>query len=172
MQRNSIKPTKIRPRLPHPALPGADWADCYQLAVGDRNLTATDAARLVLGHFPPWVRMLMTIRDAVVAPFGVKASTVHSAEDMEMIGIFPVVSRSHHQVVVGFDDHHLNFRLVIDVTREGGQTFVSSTTLVRRKILFGRLYLAAITPFHNLIVSATLANLNRAPAALSRRPSP
>lgn len=172
MQRNSLKPTKIKPRLPHPALPGADWADCYQLAVGDRDLTAIDAARLVLGHFPPWVQMLMTIRDAAVAPFGVKASTVHSGEDMEMIGIFPVVSRSDHQVVVGFDDRHLDFRAVIDVTRNGGQTFVSSTTLVRRKILFGRLYLAAITPFHNLIVSTALANLNRAPAAVSRLPSP
>jgi hypothetical protein len=83
---------------------------------------------------------------------------------MAMIGIFPVVSQSAGQVVLGFDDRHLDFRAVIDVSHKDGQTLVSSTTLVKRKILFGKLYLAAITPFHNLIVSTALANLNRPPS--------
>jgi hypothetical protein len=161
MQRKTARPIKILPRLPHPALPEADWADCYQLRVNDRNLTALDASRLMLGHFPPWVRMLMTIRNMVVAPFGVKASTVHSAEEMEMIGIFPIVSQSPRQVVLGFDDRHLDFRAVIDVSECGGQTLVSAMTLVKRKFLFVKIYLAAITPFHNLIVATMLANLNR-----------
>jgi hypothetical protein len=170
MQISSAKPIKIKPHLPHPALPDADWADCYRLAVSRRDLTAIEAARLVLGHFPPWVQMLMTIRDTIVAPFGIKASTVHSAQDMAMIGIFPIVAQSADQVVVGFDDRHLDFRAVIDVSHQDGQTLVSSTTLVRRKILLGKLYLAVITPFHNLIVSTALANLNRVP--VSRPPSP
>lgn len=165
MQRNTARPTKTHPRLPHPALPEADWADRFELAVPNRNLTAIEAARLMLGHFPPWVQMLMTIRDAVVAPFGLKASTVHSAQEMEMIGIFPVVSQTPDQVVVGFDDRHLDFRAVIDVSHEDGQTQVSSTTLVKRKMLFGKLYLAVITPFHNLIVSTALSSLNRVPVS-------
>lgn len=172
MHLDPVKPTKIPPRLPHPALPDADWADCYQLPVGAGSLSAIDAARMMLGHFPPWIQALMTIRDAVVAPFGIKRSTVHSGEDMEMIGIFPVVSQSERQVVVGFDDRHLDFRAVIDVSEKDGHTLVSSTTLVKRKILFGRIYLAVITPFHNLVVSTALASLNRAPAAISRPPSP
>jgi hypothetical protein len=170
MQRNTAKPTKIEPRLPHPALPDADWADCYQMPVHERDLTAIDAARLFLGHFPQWVQMLMTIRDAVVVPFGIKRSTVHSLSDTATIGIFPIVSQSARQVVLGFDDRHLDFRAVIDVFEKDGQTLVSATTLVKRKILFGKLYLAAITPFHNLIVSTALANLNRPSAALNRQP--
>jgi hypothetical protein len=172
MKRNIARPIKIRPSLPHPALPGADWADCYQLRVNDRNLTALDAARSVLGHFPPWVRMLMAIRNAIVAPFGVKSSGVHSAEEMDMIGIFPIVSQFERQVVLGFDDRHLDFRAVIDVSDDDGQTLVSATTLVRRKILFGKIYLAVITPFHNLIVATMLAKLNGGPAAFNRPPSP
>jgi hypothetical protein len=172
MQREAARPIKITPRLPHPALPGADWADCYQLRVNDRNLTALEASRLMFGHFPPWVRMLMTVRNAVVAPFGVKSSAAHSAEEMEMIGIFPVVSMSARQAVLGFDDRHLDFRAVIEVSDDDGQTLVSAITLVKRNILFGKLYIAAITPFHNLVVASSLRNLNRTPAAFSRPPSP
>jgi hypothetical protein len=167
MQNDFAKPTKIVPRLPHPALPGADWADCYRIAVG-RSMRADEAARLVLGRFPYWVKVLITIRDALVAPFGIKPSTAHKPGDIDMIGIFPVVSRSARQVVLGFDDRHLDFRAVIDVNEHGGRTFVSSTTLVRRKVLFGKLYLMAITPFHNLIVETALINLNR--AALNPQP--
>ena len=169
MQPLTARPIKSHPPLPHPALPGADWADCFQVTVPGCDLSAIEAARRALGHFPPWVQMLMTIRDRVVAPFGVKPSTVHSASDMEMVGIFPVVSQSADQVVVGFDDRHLDFRAVIDVSHADGGTTVSAMTLVKRKILFGRLYLAAITPFHNLIVSTALANLASAP--VSRPPS-
>lgn len=169
MQPLTERPRKIHPVLPHPALAEADWADCFQVTVPGCDLTAIKAARGALGHFPPWVQMLMTIRDTVVAPFGVKPSTVHSASEMEMIGIFPVVSQSADQVVVGFDDRHLDFRAVIDVSHADGGTTVSAMTLVKRKILFGKIYLAAITPFHNLIVSTALANLASAP--LSRPPS-
>jgi hypothetical protein len=168
MQRHSTKPIKVHPILPHPALPEADWADCYQLRVNDPDLTAIDAARLMLGHFPPWVRMLMTIRNKVVVPLGIKSSASHSPDDMEMIGVFPIVSQSAHQVVLGFDDRHLDFRAVIDIHDDNGQRLVSAMTLVKRNILFGKLYLAAITPFHNLIVSALLANVNRPSTAVSR----
>jgi Protein of unknown function (DUF2867) len=155
------KPTKVHPRLPHPALAEADWADCYQLRIKDRDLTAMDAARLVLGHFPRWVRVLMAIRNTVVAPFGIKSSTAHSPAEMEMVGVFPVVSQSVHQVVLGFDDRHLDFRAVIDVHNDGGEKLVSVMTLVRRKNLFGKLYLPAIIPFHKLITLAMITNLNR-----------
>ncbi|WP_223615360.1 DUF2867 domain-containing protein [Phyllobacterium calauticae] len=139
----------------------ADWADCYQLRIKDRDLTAMDAARLVLGHFPRWVRVLMAIRNTVVAPFGIKSSTAHSPAEMEMVGVFPVVSQSVHQVVLGFDDRHLDFRAVIDVHNDGGEKLVSVMTLVRRKNLFGKLYLPAIIPFHKLITLAMITNLNR-----------
>lgn len=158
--RSLPKPTKVRPTLPNPALPEADWADCYQLPVGDPDLTAIEAARMLLGRSPWWAQALMTVRDAAVAPFCVKPSTIHSTSDLEMIGVFPVVSKSARRVVVGFDDRHLDFRAVIEVSAEEGRTLVSTTTLVKRKVLFGRLYLAAITPFHNLIVSTALAKLN------------
>jgi len=154
------KPKKVNPRLPHPAMPQADWADCYQISVPTRGLIAMDAAREVLSYSPVWVRLLMAIRNVVVGPFGLK--TAHpTADHIETIGLFPVLAKSDSQVVLGFDDRHLDFRVVIDVRDASEGTIVSATTLVKRKILFGKIYIAVITPFHNLIVSAMLANFGK-----------
>jgi hypothetical protein len=161
MMQISVTPTKTAPRLPDPALPLADWADRYEIVVPARELTAIEAARLALGHFPRWVRVLMAIRNAAVAPFGLKSSGYHSPNVVEMIGLFPVLSQSAHQAVLGFDDHHLDFRIVVDVDDSSKGKVVGVTTLVRRKILFGRIYIAVITPFHKLIVSAMLSNVGK-----------
>jgi hypothetical protein len=63
-------------------------------------------------------------------------------------------------VVLGFDDRHLDFRIVIDVRqdRPSGQT-LSVMTLVHRNNLFGRLYLATVMPFHRLIVRRMLSGI-------------
>ncbi|WP_370689839.1 DUF2867 domain-containing protein [Neorhizobium galegae] len=161
MMQISVTPTKTAPRLPDPALPLADWADRYEIVVPAMELTAIEAARLALGHFPRWVRVLMAIRNAAVAPFGLKSSGYHSPNAVEMIGLFPVLSQSAHQAVLGFDDHHLDFRIVVDVDDSSKGKVVGVTTLVQRKILFGRIYIAVITPFHNLIVSAMLSNVGK-----------
>lgn len=152
--------------LPHPALPNADWADCYELLVAGNGLTATLAARRTMGDFPGWVRVLMWLRNAIVRPFGLKGSGPSSTR--EMIGIFPVLSRSDEQMVLGFDDTHLDFRIVVDVRPAGDtQQAVNVTTLVHRKILLGKIYLAVITPFHRLIVRTMLDRLSRPTVAAS-----
>lgn len=148
--------------LPHPALPYADWADCYELRVQGSALTATSAAERTLGDFPGWVRTLMWLRNAVVRPFGLKGSGHHPASRQHMIGFFPVISRSDEQIVLGFDDTHLDFRIVADIRQVGhAEQIVSVTTLVYRKILLGKIYIAVITPFHRLIVRTMLDRLSR-----------
>ncbi|TAV64750.1 DUF2867 domain-containing protein [Rhizobium leguminosarum] len=158
----TARPRRVAVNLPHPSLPSANWADCYQVDVRVSGLTAEDAARLAIGHFPAWVRSLMRIRDAAVGVVGLKPSTHHLSAHTDMIGIFPVISRSPGQIVLGIDDRHLDFRLVIDVdSADGVLQVIRATTLVDRKILLGRLYIAAITPFHKLVVGSALTNLGR-----------
>lgn len=148
--------------LPHPLLPAADWADRFTLGLPVDNLTAREAARLALEHPPGWVRKLMVVRNALVAPFGLKRAAEQAATSEAEIGGFPVVSASDDRVVLGFDDKHLDFRIVIDIRqdRPSGQT-LSVMTLVHRNNLFGRLYLAAIMPFHKLIVRKMLCGIGR-----------
>lgn len=146
--------------LPHPLLPAADWADRFTLGLPVNNLTAREAARLALEYPPGWVRRLMTLRNALVAPFGLKSAAEKVATSDTEIGGFPVVSVSDDRVVLGFDDRHLDFRIVIDVRqdRPSGQT-LSVMTLVHRNNLIGRLYLAAVMPFHKLIVRTMLSGI-------------
>ncbi len=59
------------------------------------------------------------------------------------VGIFPVISSSAERVVLGFDDLHLDFRIVVDVTAlDETARRVTATTLVHRNNLLGRIYLA------------------------------
>lgn len=148
--------------LPHPVLPAADWADRFTLGLPVENLTAREAARLALEHPPGWVRKLMVLRNALVAPFGLKGAAEEVRTSEAEIGGFPVVSASDDRVVLGFDDRHLDFRIVIDVRqdRPSGQT-LSVMTLVHRNNLLGRLYLAVVMPFHKLIVRRMLSGIGR-----------
>jgi hypothetical protein len=62
---------------------------------------------------------------------------------------------------MGFDDAHLDFWVVVDVAPDGGRQKVTATTFVRTRNRLGRLYLAAVKPFHRLIVPAMLAQVGR-----------
>ena len=149
---------EVAVRLPSPALPGADWADAFEIDVHDRRLTAINAARLTLGRMPDWVRRLMTVRNALGRIVGLKTGAEPGAPDhKEKIGIFPVLSTSDREVVLGFDDWHLDFRVVVEAVPLGDQgTRLRATTLVQRKNLFGRLYIGVVGPFHRMIVPTAL----------------
>ncbi|NTI43025.1 DUF2867 domain-containing protein [Rhizobium rhizogenes] len=163
------KPIMIEPRMPHPALPGADWADCFELQVPTSDFTAIVAAGMILDHFPLWVRSLLRLRDAVTGVFGLRSSGYRAPDGPEMVGFFPVVSKSDNQVVLGFDDKHLDFRVVIDVRDDGeGRRLVDATMLVKRNILLGKIYLAVIAPFHRLIVQTMLVDFGKRMGAVSR----
>lgn len=145
-------------RLPDPILPGADWADAYEIVLPARSLTAIDAARLTLGRMPGWARRLMGVRNALGRLVGLKTgSEPLSPGQQGKIGIFPVLSQNDRQVVLGFDDWHLDFRVVVDVADYGeAGSRLRTTTLVRRKNLFGRFYIGLVTPFHKMIVRTAL----------------
>ena len=67
-----------------------------------------------------------------------------------------MVSETPDRLVAGFNDRHLDFRVVVDVaTTERGQS-VTATTLVLTHNWLGRTYLAIILPFHRLVVRAML----------------
>lgn len=113
----------------------------------------------MFGRSPRWVGLLLSLRNRIVGLFGLKSAELGIAEG-QTIGAFPVVSARDDQVVLGFDDSHLNFRIVLDVTAAGAQARkIAITTLVERRNLFGRIYIFVITPFHKLIVRTLLARM-------------
>jgi hypothetical protein len=141
-------------------LPLADWADCYQADFYEGGLSALNAAYRLLENPPAWIDFLMRLRNCIVSLANLRPVEVAVGDG---VGGFPVVTSRDSQVVLGFDDSHLNFRIVVEVGATTlGQT-VSVTTLVQRKTLFGRLYLFVIMPFHKRIVIASLSGFCRNP---------
>jgi Protein of unknown function (DUF2867) len=95
---------------------------------------------------------LLSLRNMIVAPFGLKTSGEGDRTSKGMIGIFPIVSETPERLVAGFNDSHLDFRVVVDVAQSPGERKVIATTLVKTHNLPGRIYLATILPFHRLVV--------------------
>ena len=137
-------------------LAGAQFADAFRVEIGDRNLDARQAAERMMARQPRWAEALVSLRNLLVAPLGLRTSGAGLVPPKDMIGIFPVVSQTPDRLIAGFNDHHLDFRVVIDVTGPGDVRQVTATTLVKTHNRFGRTYLAIIMPFHRLIVPALL----------------
>ncbi len=117
-----------------------DFLDCYQTTTA---LSVDEAAQRAM-TFPGWARGLLRLRNLIVAPLGLK--TAHAEQGN--IGPFPITERNEHEIILGFDDSHLDFRISILV--KDGQAY--GATWVRRHNRLGRIYLAAIMPFHKAIM--------------------
>jgi uncharacterized protein DUF2867 len=137
-------------------LDGAEFADAFRITIDPSDIDARSATMRMFGRSPRWIEMLLALRNLLVAPFGLKASGTADRGTLGMIGMFPVISETPEQLVAGFNDSHLDFRVVIDVAAVGAGRQVTATTLVRTHNRLGRFYLAAITPFHRLVVKSVL----------------
>jgi Protein of unknown function (DUF2867) len=137
-------------------LAGAQFIDAYRIGVGDPALDARHAAEKMLARGPRWIDALLTLRHLIVTPFGLKTSAPNVSGTADIIGLFPVLSQTPDRLVAGFDDKHLDFRVVVDVANSSEGRNVTATTLVKTHNWLGRTYLAVITPFHRLVVRAML----------------
>lgn len=127
-----------------------DFLDCYACP---SSLPPREAARIA-ALLPGWAAVLLRLRNALVAPFGL----VGARPDTGDFGPFPLVAETPRELVLGFDDRHLDFRL--SVMAAAGQ--VSLATWVRTHNAGGRAYLALVMPFHRLIVRNAVARVGRA----------
>ncbi|WP_370213696.1 DUF2867 domain-containing protein [Roseovarius sp.] len=147
-----------------------DFIDGYRVRAA---YAPRDAADIAL-RFPAWVRLLLRLRGLLLSPFDLKSqgqtSQGISPQDTggDSIAIFPVTHESAQELVLGFDDHHLDFRISF-FARDG---YIHSGTWVRRHNRFGRMYLAAVMPFHILIAKQMLARLHRHAERPADRPAP
>ncbi|WP_158253635.1 DUF2867 domain-containing protein [Chromobacterium alticapitis] len=142
------------------------WQDIRTMPVA-MDAPPPDAAALLRAFsqaMPPWANTLMRLRDRLVAPLGLKtAQTALNAaagpyRQGQKLGVFCILHLGEHDVVLGEDDRHLDFRLVL--RWRPGQLCVA--TLVRRHNALGRGYLALVTPFHHLIAGASARRMARA----------
>ena len=100
-------------------LTGAQFADAFRIEVGDSEIDARRAAERMMARQPRWAEALLSLRNLLVAPLGLKTSGASPDAPRDMIGIFPVVTETPERLVAGFNDRHLDFRVIVDVTPPG-----------------------------------------------------
>ncbi|MGH8807837.1 MAG: DUF2867 domain-containing protein [Noviherbaspirillum sp.] len=117
------------------------------------GILARDAAQVILGEPPRLARVLMSVRNCIVSLFGLKTPVPadHAEARANQIGIFPVLSETAEEIVLGVDDKHLDFRICVSVQRGPQDAHISVATLVHIHNLFGRLYMFVVLPFHRLL---------------------
>ena len=133
-----------------------DFIDGYAVT---SPLSAQEALQIGLA-LPSWAMTLLKIRNRILSPFGLKTRIDKGYVD----SIFPLKFQDEHEVIVGTDDWHQDFR--ISVFKFQGTIHMS--TWVHRHNLAGYIYLAAVMPFHILIVRDAMrriAHRTIAPAA-------
>lgn len=135
------------------SLPGCDFADAFSVVVPRSGLDARPLAAGAFDDPPDWAAALMKTRNAIMGRLGYKAP------DARRTG-FPILRSSAEEVVMGLDDGHLDFRALVRVSAVTAQSSrITLTTAVATHNWRGRVYLAAIMPFHKMIVRNMLQRM-------------
>ena len=90
----------------HQRIKPGDFIDCYAVKA---SMSVRRAAE-VITDFPPWARLLLMLRRVVTAPFGLDNDGPEAAD---RVGIFPVEQETEAELIAGFNDKHLNFRVAV-----------------------------------------------------------
>lgn len=146
-----------------------DLADAYAVRLPENAVDDPELlARFVFAHQAGWVAKLLCLRDAIVGRFGLKTVALLRAQDPaagERVDIFRIYNRSAHEIILGEDDSHLDFRLSLlqqtRDTREGRSRYLVLSTVVHCHNALGRFYILVIAPFHRLVVRSSLQRAAR-----------
>lgn len=135
------------------------FADCFVIKT-DKSLSAEQAAKIAIEKGPKWVKPLMMLRNLIVSPLGLKTNAPIN-QSQQAIGMFPIIYKSENKLVMGFDDKHLDFKIVVEVESNNSTNFIYSSTYVQTHNLLGKAYLFAVKPFHKIIVASSLRLLDK-----------
>lgn len=145
-------------------LDGADFYDCYEMAIKPTPRSALDLYLQVVAGTPAWINSLMALRNRVVQLVGLKnlgglgdVNTAKQASDYRVgdrVGIFTIRYLSEQEVILGDTDKHLH----VEVSVCKLQDKVAVSTVVHIHNLLGRVYMLFVAPMHRRIVPASLRN--------------
>jgi len=143
---------------------GASYSDSYEIPLTKSTLNAEELYREIVAQTPPWINVLMRVRESIAPCVGVRkvgllgkgATATGPATVGEKMDIFTIWSVTEKEIIVGEDDSHLNFRLSLLKLRESGRDKVVLSMIVNVNNLVGRVYLAMVLPFHKVIMRTFL----------------
>ncbi|HMS66889.1 MAG TPA: DUF2867 domain-containing protein [Saprospiraceae bacterium] len=151
-----------------------DYVDSFQGEFSDveNKIHVIDAAKAFFSSGPKWVGKLFDLRNKIVSVFGLK--TAGDQKDRksqlenfkwqigEQLGLFKVYDANDHEIVMGEDDKHLNFRVSMFLNEKPSDPTkkqLTISTVVQFNNWFGKLYFLPVRPFHKIIVPVMLRGI-------------
>ncbi|MCL1680701.1 DUF2867 domain-containing protein [Elizabethkingia miricola] len=145
-----------------------DYTDVYfQEVKTEKNIRPEDLGKAFFTSNIPWVKKLFTLRNKLVAMFGLKGSDKKSkimkqAEQSdfaigERFGLFKVLDKKEKEIILGEDDKHLDFKVSLLYAQPENKIYIS--TGVQYHNFFGKLYFFFVKPFHRLVVRSMLNSM-------------
>ncbi|MCW3787454.1 DUF2867 domain-containing protein [Plebeiibacterium sediminum] len=148
-----------------------DYTDSFkgQLHDADKKITSTDIGKAFFSTGPQWISGLFTLRNKIVALFGLKTSENKKGQEElkhftcevgDQVGLFKVFNKTENEVVLGEDDKHLDFKVSLYIAQINSETkcLTISTTVIFHN-WFGKLYFLPVRFFHKLIVPTMLKGI-------------
>jgi hypothetical protein len=138
----------------------ADYCDSF--STNCKNDSSIEDITSKVFALPPWVGWLIRTRDYLVAPFGLRTSPEISGQNSRQHGSdktnapFALLETSPCEIIMHEKDVHLNFW--VSVLYQENKIHLTTALVYNNK--WGRLYFAAVKPFHSLIIRRSLMSLN------------
>lgn len=143
-----------------------DYSDSFEkeFVSKQKHINSSELGKLFFSSGSPWIKKLFSLRNKIVKIFGLKVSEnqekkEYNYEPGDQIGLFKVLEKNDHEIIIGEDDKHLNFRVSLMLDNENNQQHnrkLTITTIVTYNNWWGKLYFFPVKPFHKMIVPSML----------------
>ncbi|MDG1398955.1 MAG: DUF2867 domain-containing protein [Polaribacter sp.] len=139
-----------------------DFVDIFATTNHTNNLE--EITNLVFNTTPKWVNSLFVLRNRIAGLFGLKTEVPNNNNQNFKVGgyikFFKIYSISDTEIILGADDLHLNFRVLINDDKSDSYN-IKIITLVEYNNLKGKIYMSIIKPFHRQIVKRMIKNAHK-----------
>ncbi|NNG02043.1 MAG: DUF2867 domain-containing protein [Desulfobacteraceae bacterium] len=149
------------------------YTDSFRMEFcNSEGLSVDYLATLFFTWSPGWVKILLSMRDAIAGLMGLKTGSLPepSAVDKtirynlgEKLVYFSLIDRSDSEIVMAEDDKHLYFRTSVFIQKNPNSDVdsVFVATMVHFHNIWGRIYFAPVKPFHQLIIRRMLVHFGK-----------
>jgi len=156
---------------------GAYFSDAWSVRAGEPDLSALGQFLKAAKSTPAWVSTCMSLRNRVVALFGLKNLGALEAlkwdqderryKPGDRVGIFTLFEHTPDEVLLGDRDKHLDVTVSVHKARpaHSAEATITVTTVVKVHNWLGRVYMLPVGPMHRVIAPAVLRAVAAKPNA-------
>lgn len=140
-------------------LPKVDFTDVFSTT--NHKNSIEEICHLIFNSPPKWITTLFEIRNSLVKLIGLKTAPPKDYTDSfkvdGYVSFFKIYSIAEHEVIMGANDSHLNFRAIVLNSKEECYN-IKVITLVEYNNLTGKIYMTIVKPFHRIVVKRMVSN--------------